>query len=98
MYIDGKRQCVKCYIYIVSYFCENCVYPGECAKYFAGITSTLLPISAYMYIDNMTIISVKNMIIAWPTGVQLVFFLLLRIFSKLFGAQGSPSSGSLLNL
>ena len=27
-----------------------------------------------------------------------VVFLLLWIFSKLFGAQGSPSSGSLLNL
>ena len=26
------------------------------------------------------------------------FFFLLRIFFKLFGAQGSPSSGSLLNL
>ena len=34
---------------------------------------------------------------AWPTGVQLVFFFCSGV-SKLFGAQGSPSSGSLLNL
>ena len=33
------------------------------------------------------------MSVAWPTGVQLVLS-----YSKLFGAQGSPSSGSLLNL
>ena len=32
--------------------------------------------------------------VAWPTGVQLVFFFCSRV-SKLFGAQGSPSSGSL---
>ena len=36
--------------------------------------------------------------VAWPTGVQLVFFSFAPGFSKLFGAQGSPSSGSLLNL
>ena len=35
--------------------------------------------------------------VAWPAGVQLVFFFCSRV-SKLFGAQGSPSSGSLLNL
>ena len=35
--------------------------------------------------------------IAWPTGVQLMFFFCFGV-SKLFGAQGSPSSGSLLNL
>ena len=35
--------------------------------------------------------------VAWPTGVQLMFFFSSRV-SKLFGAQGSPSSGSLLNL
>ena len=35
--------------------------------------------------------------VAWPTGVQLVFFFCSGA-SKLFGAQGSPSSGSLLNL
>ena len=35
--------------------------------------------------------------VAWPTGVQLVFFFCSG-FSKLFGAQASPSSGSLLNL
>ena len=34
---------------------------------------------------------------AWPTGVQLMFFFSSGV-SKLFGAQGSPSSGSLLNL
>ena len=34
---------------------------------------------------------------AWPTGVQLVFCLAPG-FSKSSGAQGSPSSGSLLNL
>ena len=35
--------------------------------------------------------------VAWPTGVQLVFFFCSGV-SKLFGAQGCPSSGSLLNL
>ena len=35
--------------------------------------------------------------VAWPTGVQLMFFFSFGV-SKLFGAQGSPSSGSLLNL
>ena len=35
--------------------------------------------------------------VAWPTGVQLVFFFCSGV-SKLFGAQGSPSPGSLLNL
>ena len=36
--------------------------------------------------------------VAWPTGVQLVFFFFGTGVSKLFGAQGSPSSGSLLIL
>ena len=36
-------------------------------------------------------------IVAWPTGVPLVFFFCSGV-SKLLGAQGSPSSGSLLNL
>ena len=35
--------------------------------------------------------------VAWPAGVQLMFFFSSGV-SKLFGAQGSPSSGSLLNL
>ena len=35
--------------------------------------------------------------VAWPTGVQLVFFFCSGV-SKLFGTQGSPSSGSLLDL
>ena len=35
--------------------------------------------------------------VAWPTGVQLVFFFCSGV-SKLFGAQRSPTSGSLLNL
>ena len=35
--------------------------------------------------------------IAWPTGFQPVFFFCSGV-SKLFGAQGFPSSGSLLNL
>ena len=35
--------------------------------------------------------------VAWPTGVQLMFFFSSGV-SKLFGAQGSPSSGSLLNM
>ena len=35
--------------------------------------------------------------VALPTGVQLMFFFCSGV-SKLFGAQGSPSSGSLLNL
>ena len=35
--------------------------------------------------------------VAWPTRVQLVFFICSGV-SKIFGAQGSPSSGSLLNL
>ena len=35
--------------------------------------------------------------VAWPTGVQLVFFFCSGV-SRLFGAQGSPSSGSLPNL
>ena len=35
--------------------------------------------------------------VAWPTGVQLMFFFSSGV-SKLFGAQGSPSSDSLLNL
>ena len=34
---------------------------------------------------------------SWPTGVQLVFFFCSGV-SRLFGAQGSPSLGSLLNL
>ena len=34
---------------------------------------------------------------AWPTGAQLMFFFSSGVI-KLFGAQGSPSSGSLLNL
>ena len=35
--------------------------------------------------------------VAWPTGVQLVFFFVCPRFSvMLFGAQGSPSSDSLL--
>ena len=33
----------------------------------------------------------------WPTGVQLAFFFCSGV-SQLFGAKGSPSSGSLLNL
>ena len=33
--------------------------------------------------------------VAWPTGVQLVFFFCSGV-RMLFGAQGSPSSGSLL--
>ena len=35
--------------------------------------------------------------VPWPPGVQLVFSFCSRV-SRLFGAQGSPSSGSLLNL
>ena len=35
--------------------------------------------------------------VAWPTGAQLMFFFSSGV-SKLFGAQGSPSSGSLLIL
>ena len=35
--------------------------------------------------------------VAWPTGVQQVFFFCSGV-SKSFGAQGSPSSDSLLNL
>ena len=35
--------------------------------------------------------------VACPTGVQLVFFFCSGV-SKLFGAQGSPSSGGLLNM
>ena len=35
--------------------------------------------------------------VAWSIGVQLAFFFCSGV-SKLFGAQGSPSSGSLLNL
>ena len=35
--------------------------------------------------------------VAWPTGVQLMFFFCSGV-SKIYGAQGSPSSGSLLNL
>ena len=35
--------------------------------------------------------------VAWTTGVQLVFFFCSGV-SRLFSAQGSPSSGSLLNL
>ena len=36
-------------------------------------------------------------LLAWPTGVQPVFSFCSGV-SKLFGAQGSPSSGGLLNL
>ena len=38
--------------------------------------------------------------VAWPTGVQLVYFFCsgVSMLSKLLGAHGSPSSGSLLNL
>ena len=35
--------------------------------------------------------------VAWPIVAQMVFFFAPG-FSKLFGAQGSPSSDSLLNL
>ena len=35
--------------------------------------------------------------VTWTTGVQLVFYFCSGV-SKLFGAQGSPSSGSLRNL
>ena len=35
--------------------------------------------------------------VAWPTGVQLLFFFCSGV-SKLFGAQGSPLSGSIMNL
>ena len=35
--------------------------------------------------------------VAWPTGVQLVFFFCSGV-SRLFGGQGFPSSDSLLNL
>ena len=35
--------------------------------------------------------------VAWPTGIQLMFFFCSGV-SKLFGAQGSSSSDSLLNL
>ena len=35
--------------------------------------------------------------VAWPTGVQLVFCFCSGV-GRLFGAQGSQSSGSLLNL
>ena len=35
--------------------------------------------------------------VAWPTGVQLMF-IFCSGFSKVFGTQGSPSSGSLLYL
>ena len=35
--------------------------------------------------------------VAWPTGVQLLFFFCSGV-SRLFSVQGSPSSGSLLNL
>ena len=47
---------------------------------------------------NMTNFGVTDFLsVAWPTGVQLVFFFCSGV-SRLFGAQGSPSSGSLLNL
>ena len=36
--------------------------------------------------------------VAWHTGVQLMFFSFVPDFSNLFGAQGSPSSDSLVNL
>ena len=37
--------------------------------------------------------------VAWPTGVQLLFFFFFCSgVSKLFGVQGSPSKGSILIL
>ena len=36
--------------------------------------------------------------VAWPTAVQLVCFVFAPGSSKLFGANGSPSLGGLLNL
>ena len=65
----------------------------------------------YLYLDKYTRLydgaDLKLFILAswgrsflsvdWPTGVQLGFFFCSGV-SKLFGAQGSPSSGSLLNL
>ena len=36
--------------------------------------------------------------VAWPIGVQLVFFFCSRFSVMLLGAQGSPSPGSLLYL
>ena len=51
----------------------------------------LLAISLYFPISNYHNSSI------WPTGVQLVFFFCSGV-NRLFGAQGSPSSGSLLSL
>ena len=49
-------------------------------------------------IAYIVVLSVRSFLsVAWPTGVQLVFFFCSGV-SRLFGAQGSPSSGSLLNL
>ena len=39
----------------------------------------------------------RSLSVAWPTGVQLVVFFCSGV-SMLLGAQGSPSSGSLLIL
>ena len=49
------------------------------------------------YIHQNVLFVTVFLSVAWPTGVQLVFFFCSGV-SRLFGAQGSPSSGSLLNL
>ena len=50
-----------------------------------------------MVINFFCAVGALCMFSSWPTGVQLVFFFCSGV-SRLFGAQGSPSSGSLLNL
>ena len=54
----------------------------------------------YTYILNLRLVQTvprSFLSVAWPTGVQLMFFF-CSVVSTLFGTQGSPSSGSLLNL
>ena len=62
------------------------------SKYNVGLKTLLVGFSFILVGWGRSFLSV-----AWPTGVQLVFFFCSGV-SRLFGAQGSPSSGSLLNL
>ena len=85
----------KVSIWVSSYiaFITSEVYIGTQKKRYASLIS-LLKVKFYqklgLFQRNVNVVTTK-------TGVQLVFFFCSEV-SRLFGAQGSPSSGSLLNL
>ena len=57
-----------------------------------AVPSRDLATSALLYMDTYQ----GLLSVAWPTGVQIVFFFCSRYSVMLFGAQGSPSPGLLL--